>query len=207
MYVKDCLWYANDGAHYLHARHVKRSVPFGTSSLIAQEGSSEPVIEPGTEPIPESETMPSSIKCTTQPPRVSDAGKSGSKEVTFNVDLEQMKISMREAMKDELSDLVKTTMKDEISILQRSNIKKLEAMELEVKKSFEAVSEIKKNYEKMLTETHHYTILYDEFSARVKQDLSNNVIAFDKFVSQVRKIGDSVTILFKTLDSKIDKTS
>ena len=52
-----------------------------------------------------------------------------------------------------------------------------------------------------------YRILYDEFSARVKQDLSNNVIAFDKFVSQVRKIGDSVTTSFETLDSKTDKTS
>ena len=87
-------------------------------------------------------------------------------------------------MKDELSDLVKTTVKEEISTLQGSDIKKLEAMELEVKKSSEAISEIKKNSEKMLTELHHYRILYDEFSARVKQDLSNNVIAFDKFVSQ-----------------------
>ena len=81
IYVKDCLWYANDGSHYIHERHRKRNVPFGTSSLIAQEGGLDSVSEPRTEP----EKEPSYI---TQQPHVSDAGMSGSKEAMFNVDLE-----------------------------------------------------------------------------------------------------------------------
>ena len=43
-------------------------------------------------------------------------------------------------MKDKLTDLIKKTMKDEISILQRSNIKKLEVIELKVKECSEDVS-------------------------------------------------------------------
>ena len=80
-------------------------------------------------------------------------------------------------------------------------------MENQVKTSSEVVSEIRTKSEKILTEIHHYRLLYDEFSARVKKDLSNNVIAFDKFVDQVRKIGESVTTSFKALDSKADKAS
>ena len=123
-----------------------------------------------------------------------------------HVDLEQLRSVMGEIMKDEFLDLVKMAIKDEISSLPRSDMKKVEAMESEVTKSSETISEIKKNCEKMLTELHHYRILYDKFSARVKKDLNNNVIGFDNFVSQVRKIGDSVSNAFKTLDSKTDKT-
>ncbi len=52
----------------------------------------------------------------------------------FNVDLKQMRIIMREAMKDELSDLIMNTIKDEFSIPQKLDIKKSEAMELKSRK-------------------------------------------------------------------------
>ena len=199
IYVKDCLWYANDGAHYLHQRHRKRTVPFGTSSLTVQEGGSEPSSEPRTELGTDSRSV--------KQPHVSKAGPSGTKAAPSNVDLEQIKSVLREEMKGELSDMIKTAMKDEFSVLQKSNLNRLEAMELQVKQTSVTVSEIKKNSEKMLTELHHYRILYDEFSARVKKDFNNNVIGFDNFVSQVKKIGDSITNAFKTMDTKTDKTS
>ena len=114
---------------------------------------------------------------------------------------------MKDALKDDLSDLVKRIVTAELSSFQMPDFKKLDDLELQIKRTAEVVSEVKKNSTKMLTELHHYRILYDEFSERVKKDLSNNVIAFDNFVSQVRKIGDSVTSSFKTLDSKTDKAS
>ena len=203
IYVKDCLWYANDGAHYLHERHVKRKIPFGTSSSLIQEVRAEPGSKPQTEPTPQSEAGPSSVK---QQPSVSEVEKTGL-ETMSHVDSEQLRSVMREIMKDELSNLVKKAIQDEISSIPRSDMKKVEEMESEVTKSAKTISDIKKDCEKMLTELHHYRILYDEFSARVKKDLNNNVIGFDNFVSQVKKIGDFVSNAFKTMDTKTDKTS
>ena len=204
IYVKDNLWYANDGAHYLHERHRARNVPFGTSSLAALEGGLKSTPELETEPLLEFRPEPSNA---TQPPQASDIGTSGLKEIRLNLDLEQLKSVMRETMKEEISDLVRKTIKDEISVLQKSDAQKLEAMELKIKESSETLSAIKKNSEKMLTDLHNYRLLYDDFSTRVRKDLSNNVVGFDNFVSQMRKIGESVTTSFKTLDSKTDKTS
>ena len=168
IYVKNFLWYANDGSHFVHPQHKRREVP-GMSSFAA---GSEVQIEPSSSKIDLGKSV------------VVEPGMEGSKAGLGNLDL------------DVLKNLIKETIKEEMAFTQFSQNKKID----------EISEQFKKNLYSVLIEIKLFETLYDEFSDRVKKDLNHNVVAFDKLVDQMRKVGESVTTWFDQLDVNTDKS-